>query len=142
PIARRSSERARKAEPRAVARRTRRIVGNGRARGRLHPPRTKKAPAFPPRPLRTTRAPSSAARSVVLDERPQLLAPRRMPQLPQRLRLDLADALARDLEVLTDLFERVVALLADAEAHAEDLLLARRQRLEHAPRLLLEVHVD
>src|SRR5512135_2400004 len=65
-----------------------------------------------------------------------------MTELPQRLRLDLANALARDLEVLTHLFERVVALLADAEAHAEDLLLARRQRLEHLPRLLREVHVD
>ena len=34
---------------------------------------------------------------------------RRVAQLAQRLRLDLPDALAGDLEVLTDLFERVVA---------------------------------
>src|SRR5262245_14722275 len=65
-----------------------------------------------------------------------------MAELSERLRLDLADALARHLEVLTDLLEGVVALLADAEAHPEDLLLARRQRLEHLPGLLGQVHVD
>ncbi len=65
-----------------------------------------------------------------------------MAQLAQRLGFDLADALARDLEVLTHLFERVVGLLADAEAHAQDLLLARRQRREHLPRLLGQVHRD
>src|ERR1700733_11129732 len=65
-----------------------------------------------------------------------------MPELAKRLRFDLANALARHLEVLADLFERMVALLADAEAHSENLLLPRRQRLEHLPRLLGEVHVD
>src|SRR5690606_1836917 len=60
----------------------------------------------------------------------------------QGLGLDLTDTLARDLEVLTNLLEGVVALLADAEAHAEDLLLARRQRREHLARLLREVHRD
>ncbi len=50
---------------------------------------------------------------------------RRVAQLAKRLGLDLPDALARHLEVLTHLFERVVALLADAEAHPEDLLFAR-----------------
>jgi hypothetical protein len=61
-------------------------------------------------------------------------------QLAQRLGLDLADALAGDLEVLADLFEGVIALLADAEAHAQHLLLARRQRLQHLAGLLGEVH--
>jgi len=77
-----------------------------------------------------------------LHEAPQLLSTAGMAQLAQRLRFDLADTLARDLEIATDLFEGVVALLADAEAHAQDLLLARRQRLEHATRLLLEVEVQ
>src|ERR1700735_2899832 len=77
-----------------------------------------------------------------LDERLQLLRTRRMAKLPQRLRLDLADALAGDLEVLPDLFERVIALLADPEAHPEDLLLARREGLQHLPGLLGQVHVD
>jgi len=37
-------------------------------------------------------------------------------QLPKRLGLDLADALARHRELLTDLFQRVVLVHADAEA--------------------------
>src|SRR5690349_19811842 len=77
-----------------------------------------------------------------LDEALQLLRAARVAELPQGLRFDLTDALARHLEVLTDLFEGVVALLADAETHAEHLLLARRQRLQHLPRLLGEIHVD
>src|SRR5262245_56650338 len=76
------------------------------------------------------------------DEGLQTLRAGRMTQLAKSLGLDLTDTFARDLEVLTDLFERVVGLLADAEAHAEDLLLTRRQRGEHAARLLREVHGD
>src|SRR5262249_10113886 len=67
---------------------------------------------------------------------------RGVAELAQRLGFDLTDALARDLEVLTDLLEGVVALFADAETHPEDLLLARRQGLQDLTRLLGEVHVD
>jgi len=48
-----------------------------------------------------------------------------MLELPQSLRLDLPDALARDAELLPDLFQRVIGVHADAEAHAEHALLAR-----------------
>src|SRR3954468_3503978 len=65
-----------------------------------------------------------------VDERLQLLRAARVAELAQRFRLDLPDAFARHFEVLTDLLEGVVALLADAETHAQDLLLARRQRLQ------------
>src|SRR5947209_1946563 len=65
-----------------------------------------------------------------------------MPELPQRLRFDLADALAGDGEALTDLFERVLAAVADAEAHLDNLLFARRERLEHRLGLLLQVQID
>jgi hypothetical protein len=65
-----------------------------------------------------------------------------MTQLTQGLGLDLADTLARDLEVLTNLFQGVVALLANAEAHTQDLLLTRSERLEHATGLIFEVVVD
>jgi hypothetical protein len=41
----------------------------------------------------------------ILDEALQLLAAARMPELAERFGLDLTDALARDLEVLADLFE-------------------------------------
>ena len=50
-----------------------------------------------------------------------------MLELAQRLGLDLADALARHRELLADLFQRVVLVHADAEAHAQHALLARRQ---------------
>src|SRR5262245_36674336 len=73
-----------------------------------------------------------------VDEALQDPTPARMAQLAQRLRLDLADALARHLEVLPDLFERVVAVLADAEAHHQHLLLARRERRQHLARVLRE----
>src|SRR5262245_32981444 len=65
-----------------------------------------------------------------------------MSKLPERLGFDLADPLARDGEVLADLFERVLRAVADAEAHLDDLLLARRQRLQYRLGLLLEVQVD
>src|SRR6185312_4185611 len=56
---------------------------------------------------------------VIHQEAAQLLAAARVAQLAQRLRLDLADALARDIELLADLFERVVGIHVDAEAHAQ-----------------------
>src|SRR5262245_16850493 len=91
------------------------------------------------RPLaRLTLARASAA----LDERAQPLAPRRVTQLAERLGLELPDALAGHLEVLTHLLERVVRLLADAEPHPEHLLLARGERGQHLPGLLGQVHVD
>src|SRR3546814_12141334 len=52
-------------------------------------------------------------------------------ELAQRLRLDLADALAGDAELLADLLEGVVGVHADAEAHAQHPLLARRQARQH-----------
>ena len=65
-----------------------------------------------------------------------------MPQLAERLGLDLTDALAGDREALSDLFERVLAAVADAEPHLDDALFARRQRLQHRLGLLLQVQVD
>src|SRR5258708_19928410 len=48
-------------------------------------------------------------------------------QLFERLGLDLPDTLAGDPEGLADFGERVVVGAADAEAHAQDVLLARGQ---------------
>src|SRR4029453_6539689 len=61
----------------------------------------------------------------------QLATPRRMPQLAKSLGFDLPNALAGDGEALADLFERVLAAVADAEPHLDHLLLARRERLQH-----------
>src|SRR6185312_4571835 len=76
------------------------------------------------------------------EKRAKFARPRRVPQLAQRLGLDLADALAGDGEALADLFERVLAAVADAEAHLDHLLLARRQRLQHRLGLFLQIEVD
>src|SRR5215472_18646170 len=63
-------------------------------------------------------------------------------ELAQRLRLDLAYALAGDRELLADLLQRVVGVHADAEAHAEHALLAGRERGEDARRGLAQVRLD
>ncbi len=63
-------------------------------------------------------------------EADDILHPRRVAQPAQRLGLDLPDAFPRHLEVLPHLLDRVL-LRADAEAQADDLLLARRERSEH-----------
>ena len=47
----------------------------------------------------------------------QLLASRRMAELAQRLGFDLADALARHIEFLADLFERMRFGLIDGKPH-------------------------
>ncbi len=53
-----------------------------------------------------------------------------MLQLAQRLGFDLADALARDVELLAHFFQRVVGAHLDAEAHAQHLGFARGQAVE------------
>src|SRR5437867_10505795 len=77
-----------------------------------------------------------------LQEGAQPLAAGGVAQLAQRLALDLADALARHGEGLTDLFQGVLATVAYAEAHLEDHLLAGRQGLQDLLRLLLQIELD
>ena len=59
-------------------------------------------------------------------------------KLAQRLRLDLADALAGDLELLPDFFERAAAAIVEAEAQVQHFPLAHGQRVEHVLHLLFE----
>src|SRR3954454_12142899 len=68
----------------------------------------------------------------------ELPAPARMPQLAERLRLDLADALAGDVELLADLLERARASVLEAEPQLEHPSLATRQRIENGLDLLLQ----
>src|SRR5215510_2129130 len=77
-------------------------------------------------------------------ERSQLAAARRVAQLPERLGLDLPYTLARDREVLSYFFQRVLAAVAvaDPKTHLDDALLARRQGLQDRLDLLLQVQVD
>src|SRR5438445_11378047 len=64
---------------------------------------------------------------LLIEKGPHLTAAARMLELAQRLGFDLADALAGDAELLPDLFERVIGVHADAEAHAQHALFAGGQ---------------
>jgi hypothetical protein len=66
----------------------------------------------------------------------------RRPELAQSFRLDLADPLTRYVELLADLFERVLAFAADAEAQADDFLLLGRKRLQNIRGFVADVGVD
>src|SRR5690606_10805566 len=81
---------------------------------------------------------SSTTTLVVHQEASQLLAAARMTELAQRLRFDLTDTLARDVELLADFFERVVRVHVDAETHAQHFRFARREAGEDAVRRLAE----
>src|SRR5450631_265977 len=87
-------------------------------------------------PRRLATAGSSPNR---LEKRLQFLCARRMAQLAKRLRLDLPDPLPRDVERAADLFQRVLGSVPHAEAHLQDLFLARRQGLQDAAGLFLKV---
>src|SRR5208283_454902 len=66
----------------------------------------------------------------------------RRAQLAQRLGFDLADALARDIELLAYLFQRMLAVATDPEAQADDFLFFWRKSLQDGRRLLADVRVD
>src|SRR5579863_301245 len=86
--------------------------------------------------------PSGRWRLSGVEEAAQLARAARVLELAQRLRLDLADALARHRELLADLLQRVVGVHANAEAHAQHALLARGERGQHARRRLAQVRLD
>src|SRR3546814_17958779 len=77
------------------------------------------------------RGPHERKRNLVrllIQERAHLTRPRRVLQLAQRLRLDLADAAARHAELLADLHQRMFGVHAAAQSHAANRLSARRAR--------------
>jgi len=93
-------------------------------------------------PWRTTRqrgrtrccACSIAPGTRLLRKGAQLARPAGVPELLQRLRLNLPNALARHAEDLPHLFERMISCIADPKAHAQNALFARGQlgeRLGH-----------
>src|SRR3984893_6927821 len=79
---------------------------------------------------------SSYHRCSRLQEAPELLGARGMPELAERLGLDLPDALAGDREVLADLFQRVLAAVRQAEPRTQNLFVRRREGIEDLVGLL------
>src|SRR5207253_800430 len=77
-----------------------------------------------------------------VEEGAEAMAAAGVAQLAEGLCFDLADALASDGEVLSDFFERVLAAVLQAEAHLDDLLLARAERLQDLSGLFAKVQVD
>src|ERR1035438_6010294 len=75
-------------------------------------------------------------------QRAQAAGAFRGAQLPQRFGLNLANALARDVEFLADLFQGVLALTADAEPHPDYFLLLRGKRLQNAGGFVANVGFD
>lgn len=57
------------------------------------------------------------------------MASARVSQLSERLCFDLTDALTRNRKILAYFFESVLASVLQSEAHLDDLLFARAQRL-------------
>src|SRR5438552_1032109 len=68
----------------------------------------------------------------------ELAAPRGVPQLAQRLRLDLTDALACDVELTAHLFERAGAPVLETETQLQHAPLPAGESLEDRLDLLLE----
>src|SRR5579872_2849795 len=62
-------------------------------------------------------------------ERSQPMRTLRTAQVSKRLRLDLADPLAAQVELLGDLSERVLVIEADPESHADNCFFVGRQGL-------------
>src|SRR5713101_6069388 len=88
------------------------------------------------------RACGSAAWSVVSNQGPQAARCFGRAQLTKRLGFDLADALARNVVLLTDLLQGVLALAADPKSQPNYLLFPGRERLQDARRLIANVGLD
>src|SRR5881296_1178758 len=78
----------------------------------------------------------------VFDEGAEVAPAQRVAKLPERLRFDLPDTLARHVEPLADFFESVLALLADAEPQTQNLLFLRRKHRQCPLNLRAEVLVE
>ena len=77
--------------------------------------------------------------SSVIDKRLEELCARWVAQFFERLGLDLTDTFARDIKLMPDFFKRMVAVLANTEAHAKHVFFTLREAGEYFARLLCEV---
>src|SRR5438128_2262784 len=68
--------------------------------------------------------------------------PFRRAELAKSLGFNLADAFARDVELLPDFFQSMLPLTADSEAQPDDLLFFGREGFENIGGLVAHVRVD
>ena len=66
----------------------------------------------------------------------------RTAQVPQRFGLDLPDAFTTEVELLTDVLERMFPVATNAEPHADDFFFFRREGLQDVGCFLLNVRLD
>src|SRR5713101_1187679 len=88
------------------------------------------------------RACGSAAWSVVSNQGPQAARSFGRAQLTKRLGLDLAYALTRNVELLTDLLQGVLALAADPKSQPNHFLFPGGECPQDARRLIANVGLD
>src|SRR6478736_3344107 len=89
------------------------------------------------------RPPEPKGQAAVLDDRlrdevAELPAAGRVAKLAERDRLDLADALARETELLGHFLERAGVPVLETEAQRQDTALSAVERVEHGLDLLAE----
>src|SRR5438876_11085657 len=65
-----------------------------------------------------------------------------MPQFPQSLGFDLADAFASDGKVLTDFFQSMFGSVLEAETQLDDALFARREGVQDLLGHFFQVDID
>ncbi len=63
-------------------------------------------------------------------------------ELAERFGLNLSNALAGDIELLADLFKRVLALAADAEPQPDHFLFLGRERLQDVRGFIPDIGID
>jgi len=73
---------------------------------------------------------------------PQMARALGRSELAKSLGLDLANALTSDIKFLTDLFQSVLALAADAEAQPDHFLLLRREGLQDIRGFVAYIRID
>ena len=65
-----------------------------------------------------------------------------MTQLAERFGFYLPDALARDLEALTNFFQRVLGTILQTKTHLDHTLFTRGQGTQHLGGVFLQVDTD
>src|SRR5713226_10483357 len=78
----------------------------------------------------------------VVKKYPEFAGARGLAQLAQGLGFNLANTLAGDGERPPNLPQRVLRAVLQTKAHLDHLLFTRAEGVQHARRLVFQVHVD